>query len=274
MVFSDQNLARRLERAESRSNASFVEARAKLHPESGAQWLEVAGTYAMFDGPDSPITQTFGLGLFEAVGEAELVKLEQFFAERGAPVYHEVSPMADSALLALLPIRGYVPFEYTSVLYLPLEQAALATSPALNPRVHTRVVPPAQADLWAQTLAQGWSTEMDNAEAFMRDFGRINAHSAGYSAYLAELDGTPIAAGGMFVHDGVALLAGASTVPHGRRQGGQQALLHARLRDAAAQGCTLALMGALPGSQSQSNAEKQGFRIAYTRIKWQLQPRA
>jgi hypothetical protein len=30
------------------------------------------------------------------------------------------------------------------------------------------------------------------------------------------------------------------------------------------------MMGALPGSQSQKNAEKNGFRIAYTRTKWQL----
>ena len=37
---------------------------------------------------------------------------------------------------------------------------------------------------------------------------------------------------------------------------------------AAAQGCDIALMGALPGSGSQRNAERHGFRIAYTRIKW------
>jgi hypothetical protein len=29
-------------------------------------------------------------------------------------------------------------------------------------------------------------------------------------------------------------------------------------------------MGALPGSQSQRNAQKNGFNIAYTRTKWQL----
>jgi hypothetical protein len=30
------------------------------------------------------------------------------------------------------------------------------------------------------------------------------------------------------------------------------------------------MMVALPGSASQRNAERQGFRIAYTRTKWQL----
>jgi GNAT superfamily N-acetyltransferase len=65
-----------------------------------------------------------------------------------------------------------------------------------------------------------------------------------------------------------ALLAGASTVPAWRGRGAQGALLGARLRHAAALGCDVAMMGALPGSASQRNAERQGFRIAYTRMKW------
>jgi Acetyltransferase (GNAT) family len=89
-------------------------------------------------------------------------------------------------------------------------------------------------------------------------------------SFLAELDGRPIATGAMFIHNGVALLAGASTIPEGRKQGAQLALLESRLRYAVEKGCDLAMMVALPGSASQRNAERQGFRIAYTRIKWGL----
>ena len=56
--------------------------------------------------------------------------------------------------------------------------------------------------------------------------------------------------------------------PDARKQGAQRALLEARLAYAAQQGCDLAMMAAAPGSASQRNAERQGFRIAYTRIKW------
>lgn len=94
-IFSDLNLARRLERAEARGKAEFVEARAAVEPESSACWMEVAGCYAMFDGVESPLTQTFGLGLFAETSDADLCRLEEFFTERGAPVYHEVSPLAD-----------------------------------------------------------------------------------------------------------------------------------------------------------------------------------
>lgn len=95
----DLALARRLERTEAISNAAFVTARARLQPAIGATWTEVAGAYAMFDGVGSPITQTFGLGLFDDVGEAEFDALEAFFRERGAEVSHEISPLAAPALL-------------------------------------------------------------------------------------------------------------------------------------------------------------------------------
>src|SRR5215469_17968385 len=94
---SDHSLACRLERAEAAANARFVEAHAQLDPGSGAAWIEVAGAYAMFDGVRSPCTQTFGLGLFQLPTRVELDKLEAFFKDREAPVFHEVSPMADKA---------------------------------------------------------------------------------------------------------------------------------------------------------------------------------
>ena len=65
MIYSDKNLAQKLERTEARSNADFVEARARMFPESGAEWTEIGGAYAMFDGAESPLTQTFGLGMFD-----------------------------------------------------------------------------------------------------------------------------------------------------------------------------------------------------------------
>lgn len=74
----------------------------------------------------------------------------------------------------------------------------------------------------------------------------------------------------MFVYKDTALLAGASTVPEARNRGCQNALLSARLELATNNGCTLAMMAASPGSQSQKNAQKNGFNIAYTRTKWQL----
>src|SRR5262245_65118898 len=83
--FADLALARRLERAEGLANARSVEARARVSPEVGACWIEVAGALAMFDTPTSPTTQTFGLGLFADATTSDLERIEAFFRERGAP---------------------------------------------------------------------------------------------------------------------------------------------------------------------------------------------
>lgn len=264
--FSDLALARRLERAEAKSNADFVEARAQLFPDSGAEWIEVAGTYAMFDGLHSPCTQTFGLGMFDEVGAPELERIETFFQSRGAPVHHEISPMADFALFTLLSKRGYHPIEFTSVLYRPLSRAAdLAIS--RNNQIQVRIIAQSEQEIWAQTSAAGWSEHIEFGDVIL-EFSRLGAARQGALCFLAELDEHAIATGGLFIHDGVALLAGASTIPTARKQGAQLAVLESRLQYAAERGCELAMMGAAPGSTSQRNAERQGFRIAYTRIKW------
>ena len=266
-VFCDLALARRLERAEAEANARFVEARAALFPQSGARWIEVAGTYAMFDGVASPCTQTFGLGIFQAASGQDLDTIETFFREREAPVFHEVSPLAHASLLPLLTQRGYVPCELSSVMFRPLTRDLERASPR-NSGLQVRVVRDAELDLWAATGARGWAdaASLDT----VLDLMRVSGRRAGVVAFLAELDRKAVAAGAVSIHDGVALFVGASTVPEARKQGAQLALLDARLAYAAERGCDLAMMGAAPGSASQRNAERHGFRVAYTRTKWRL----
>ncbi len=267
-TFSDLSLARRLEKTEARGNVEFVEARAKAFPNSGAQWMEVAGAYAMYDGVTSPLTQTFGLGLFETVSGAVIEQIEEFFRERGAPVFHEVSPLADLTLLALLNDRGYQPLEFTSVMFRPIRPGVRFTE-LRNEVIRVRLVSGDENELWARTAARGWSEFTELAE-FMLELAQVSAKRSDALSFLAELDGQPIATGALSICEGVALLAGASTIPEGRKQGAQLALLDSRLRYAAEQGCDIAMMCAQPGSASQRNAERQGFRIAYTRVKWRL----
>lgn len=257
-------MARRLERAEALSNARFVEARASVTPASAACWIEAAGAHAMFDGPSSPATQTFGLGMFQAPAAADLDRIEAFFTERGAPIFHEVSPLADAGVVPLLTSRGYHPLEFTSVLYQPIDAAGLNARPA--PGIAVRQVGPDDAEVYARTSAGGWSES--GFGDFVLEMARVTLASRGSALFLAELDGAPIATAALNLVDGVAHFAGASTIPAGRNRGAQLALLDHRLRYAAAHGCDIALMGALPGSGSQRNAERNGFRIAYTRIKW------
>lgn len=264
---SDLALSRRLERTEGAANAAFVEARAEHAPAVRATWVDVDGTYAMFDGVDSPLTQSFGLGLFAPPTDAALETLEAFFRSRGADVHHEVSPMADRALVSMLPARDYAPVELTTVLYQPLGAVQLPGATRRSDAPSARAITKPEMAAWVDASAQGWS-ELPEVSDFMREFGVVSANSRGMTCYVAELGGAIVATGAMSVHGGVALLAGASTIPAWRGRGAQSALLATRLSHAVALGCDLAMICAAPGSTSQVNAERQGFRVAYTRTKW------
>jgi hypothetical protein len=194
--------------------------------------------------------------------------LEEFFRQRRAPILHEVSPLADGALLTLLNERGYRPLEFTSVMFRPIRGGVRLTT-ARNERIQARLAREGEQALWSQTAARGWGATAELGD-FIRTIGQISAIAEGSYQFLAEVHGEPIATGGLIISEGVALLAGASTVPEGRKQGAQLALLECRLEHAVERGCDLAMMDALPGSSSQRNAERHGFRIAYTRVKWRL----
>ena len=144
------------------------------------------------------------------------------------------------------------------------QDSSVPVAQGFSPAV--RLIEKGEEELYARISAAGWS-EFGFGD-FMLEMGRLYANTEGLRLFLAELDGQAIATGALSLCEGVAHLAGASTIPEGRRRGAQLALLEARLQYAASHGCDLALMGALPGSGSQRNAERHGFRIAYTRIKW------
>ena len=264
-TFADLALARRLELTEGRGNAAFVDAQARVDPNSGAIWKTMGGTSAMFAGVGSPITQTFGLGMHEPLRDVDLESIERFFTSRGSPVFHEVCPLAGVEVLATLNQRGYRPVELSSVMFREIAVAAGPTR-AVSPFTVKQV---AQDDgaFYAKVSSRGWS-EQPELMPYIEGFAKLSVACA--TCFIAELDGKAMATAALFMHEGTALLAGASTVPEGRRQGAQNALLDARLHTAAANGCNLAMMVAAPGSASQRNAERQGFRIAYTRTKWQL----
>lgn len=83
---------------------------------------------------------------------------------------------------------------------------------------------------------------------------------AGSAAVALGLGG-----GTLFVADRTAAICGTATPAEFRRRGVQSAVVHALLEAATAAGCTLACATTLPGSTSQRNFERQGFKPAYTR---------
>ena len=134
------------------------------------------------------------MGIFEEATAGHLDEIESFFKERGAPVFHEVSPLADQSILTLLGERGYRPIEQTSVMFRDLTSTA-AKAIGSNPDISTRQIDETEADLWAATSARGWATIHESLADFMLAFGKIAARTSGGHPFIAEIDGKLIGMG-------------------------------------------------------------------------------
>ena len=269
MQFADLALARRLEASEAYACAQFAKARRGIFPSCDSDWIKIGGATVVFDGADSPVTQTFGLGLFELLTPKILDEIEHWFTSRGAAVQHEVCPLIGVEALDLLCTRGYRPIEIASVLHQPISKPA-----ERDARHRVDLVTPEQAELWSDVSARAWSHDHPELLQTLRVFGAITAARTDSPCFLAYINETgkavPAAAGALSIYNGVALFSGAATLPEFRRRGLQSMLLSERLRHAHAAGCKVALIAAEAGGESQRNAERNGFRVAYTRIKWKL----
>src|SRR5256885_15237455 len=113
--------------------------------------------------------------------------IEAFFRERGAGVFHEVSPLADPTALSQLNERGYQPMEFTSVMYRPISSDLHLTA-ARNERIDVRLIRDGEQELWAETSAKGWS-EFSGLEDFMLGLGQVTAKKADALSFFAEVDG-------------------------------------------------------------------------------------
>lgn len=268
MHFVDQKLARRLESTDAYAGVEFTRTHARMNADSIATAEPFAGGWAIFGGVDSPLTQAFALGLDGPVEADEIERMEDFFHSRGASVDVELCPYADPSLVQIFKDRGYTLLEFSNVLVRKLapDDANLDSGKEVLIRQPERH----EIRLLAETVGRGFF-ETGDLPPMMLDLFDAFFQNSGGAAFLAEVDGSMAGGGVVILHEGIASLGGASTLPEFRNRGIQTALLQARLAFAARAGCEIAMVTTMPGTISQRNVERQGFRVVYTRTKIQKQ---
>lgn len=265
--FCSTGLARRIEAAEARLIVAATEA-AKARGAWGLV-LPFAGGFACATEVGSPMNKIVGLGFGGPLEPSTLDEVERTLASLGVVAQVELSTLADPAVAALFTERGYRLVGFENVLGCPLPR----TLPARAVE-RVEICPAGAGDLdpWIGAVVDGFAHPDDEGVPTHEDFPREIVEKAvrdfvdaGAVAYLARYDGDVAGGGSMRITDGVAQLTGAATVPAHRRRGVQTGLLTARLRDAAAAGCDVAVVTTAPGSTSQKNAQRRGFHLLYTR---------
>lgn len=227
-------------------------------------WAEIGGGIATFSGIDSPITQAFGVGLFGPVSALELDQLEEFFFSRGAPVALELCPFIHASLIELLKARPYRLEEFSNVLVRELRPGEEIAAP--HSKLQVRPAAPDEITQYSGIVADAFSEYLPISETLIGVIRSFFRRASGRCfVALAENE---IAAGGCVSADQqLAELYGAATAAKFRKHGGQSLLIAARLAWALEQGCDLATTTTQPGSSSQRNYERAGFRVVYSRSK-------
>jgi GNAT superfamily N-acetyltransferase len=256
--FVDLNFARRLEKGET-ATADRVRVLQRVCPDARSE--VIAGGTAIFGGRDYQANHIVGMGLYGPVSLHDVECVEEFYRSRGVPCEIVLSPLSDPSLRELLAPRSYRITEFNSVLIKALEDCAFVP-PADGITVER--VTEETGPRWDQVIAQGFAEYGPVPENLFAAFATLPDSLN----FLARVDGEPVGGGmGTVMREaGIAAFFGTATIPEFRGRGVQTALINRRLWEAAQQGCEYAVVSTMPGSGSQRNMERRGFRVAYTKV--------
>jgi len=258
--FADAALARRLEMAEM-IFPDCVEAIRRYTPSDPAETEHIAGGIAFFGGVTYPANQCVGMGFEGEVTGKDIDRVESFFRSRGVASTVVVSPLAHESLRKLLGERGYAIAEFNSVLIRRIDPDETFPMPAgvVIERVTHNTIKP-----WMNAIAKGFEQDISVAEDVFGGFAAL----PGAMAFLARIEDKVVGGcGGRVIPEArIAAFFGTATLPEYRCRGVQTALIAQRLHEAANATCEYAVVSTIPGSGSQRNMERRGFRLAYTKV--------
>jgi ribosomal protein S18 acetylase RimI-like enzyme len=264
MQFVDKAFARRLESVEEMPQVMYARTFQKTRPEIGAAEEEICGGHMIFAGLGSPIGRATGVGLDRAFTAADLDGVEEFYRAHRAPSQVDLCPMHEPAVFELFKERGYAIAELNNVLFRKLD--AQETFPPAPARCEIRPSRLEEADTAGAIVESAFFP--DGAPEAYRGLVAPFYQMERALAFVASVEGKLVACGtGLVIPERrVFALCGAGTLAEFRGRGLQTALLRARMAAAVQAGCEFAVVVTNGGTTSQRNAERLGFRVAYSKV--------
>lgn len=222
---------------------------------------QIAGGEVAFAGVGSPLTHAIGCGMTAPVTPGELDRIEQFYRDRGAPAILDICPFTHPSLIDLTGRRGYRIVEFNNVLARTIKPEDVIPPPELS----IEVARPEDGLAWSRCLAQGFF-EHDDASPDEIEIGAALFRMNRARCLFALADGERAGGGAMSFDGPLAQFFADATLVRFRKRGVQRALILERLSYAQAQGAQYACASTVPGTVSQRNYERCGFRVAYTKL--------
>jgi GNAT superfamily N-acetyltransferase len=209
-----------------------------------------------------------GAAMAGPLEEGALRAVEEEFAALGVSTEIDLCPYADASALSLLAARGYRVNAFANMYWLPLSEQPAAIE--LTDGVAVRQVQAPEHAAFVEWSAAGFGAQ---PKPRPRELRTALAQSATLrsdtSLWVAEYHGCVAGSAALSLLETdrgrIAHLFLASTLPDFRGRGVQAALLHARGRVAQERGAACASITARPDTSSARNAERAGYRLAYTK---------
>jgi hypothetical protein len=256
--------ARRMEAAEEYGALRYAQAVGPLHPEWNSTWEEFLGGHIVFVARRSMVGRAHGLGFAGPIAPQDIQHIEKFYFDREYDAQVDVCPYAHPSLFESLNQRGFQVAEFNQTLARWISNEERFVKPALD-GIEIRAVKHDEAAAWSRMLAHVFMGDhAPQYESFFEPWAN-GQHPLTLAAFA---DGRMIAGcGGVIVPEHkMAGFFGAATLPDYRAQGIQTAFMQERLRITQQAGFDLAVTLTMPGTTSQRNAERAGFRTAYTKV--------
>ncbi len=265
MQFVDKAFARRLESCEEMPQVLYARTFQKTRPEIGAAEEEICGGHMIFAGLGSPIGRATGVGLDRPFTAADLDRVEAFYRAHHAPSQVDVCSLHEPAVFELFKERGYAIAELNNVLYRKLDAHEEEKFPPPPDGCEIRRSLPEEADAAGAIVESAFFP--DGAPEAFQGLIAPFYQMEGALAFVASVGGKLVACGtGLVIPEHkVFALCGAGTLAEFRGRGLQTAMLRARMAAAAEAGCEFAVVVTNGGTTSQRNAERLGFRVAYSK---------
>jgi ribosomal protein S18 acetylase RimI-like enzyme len=263
MQFVDKALARRFESCEEMPQVMYARMFQKTRPEMGAAEEEICGGHMIFAGLGSPIGRATGAGLDRPLTAEDLDRVEQFYCAHQAPSQVDLCPMHGPEVFEMCKERGYGIAELNNVLYRKLDTEE--KFPLVPVGCEIRRSLPEEAEQGGTIVETAFFP--DGAPEAYRGLIAPFYKMEGALAFVASVEGNLVACGtGLVIPEHrVFALCGAGTLAGFRGRGLQTALLRARMEAAVEAGCEYAVVVTQGGTTSQRNAERLGFRVAYSK---------
>lgn len=256
-MFVTEELIRRIERSEAERVRVSAEA-------FGGAVLPIGGGVAANCGEGNVMTQVVGVASGIDLGEADFELILSHYHTRTRFEF-KLSVLSPMKLREWVVRRAIGIPEFETILV-----RSLSYCEAAPPQIDIRRVPAADADAYGRRAA--FRFYQDKPPPDLAEVVAAMARAEGTNAFEVFVEGVPVASCSLGLADGIAWLGGGAVHPAYRGRGLHKAMQAYRMSLAKDMGCELICQGALPGSISHVNAQKNGFGVVFTRPTFWITP--